>query len=201
MAEVKAGAPSETSAVPVATPVNTATPSKKAPGLSFRRFFTKPGVSPYDEIEWETPHRPDHRRQGQRDLRAERCRSPQRLVGDRHQHRGQQISARHAGHARARDRRARTGDPRGRDHPRLGHVAGLLHARRKTAPPSTTSSRTSCCASTPPSTRRSGSTWAATASSPTPTPRTGTGTRPARASNSASPATRRRSARPASSTR
>jgi len=26
---------------------------KKAPGLSFRRFFTKPGVSPYDELEWD----------------------------------------------------------------------------------------------------------------------------------------------------
>ena len=26
---------------------------KKAPGLQFRRFFTKPGVSPYNEIEWE----------------------------------------------------------------------------------------------------------------------------------------------------
>src|SRR5579862_6222612 len=50
MAEVKAGAPStETSAAPVST----ATPSKKAPGLSFNRFFTKPGVSPFDEIEWE----------------------------------------------------------------------------------------------------------------------------------------------------
>src|SRR6201982_1234451 len=31
-----------------------AVPSKKkAPGLQFRRLFTKPGVSPYDEIEWE----------------------------------------------------------------------------------------------------------------------------------------------------
>src|SRR5579864_9213672 len=29
------------------------TPKKKAPGLQFRRLFTKPGVSPYDEIEWE----------------------------------------------------------------------------------------------------------------------------------------------------
>src|ERR1700678_1975881 len=29
-------------------------PNKKAaPGLSFRRFFTKPGVSPYDELEWD----------------------------------------------------------------------------------------------------------------------------------------------------
>jgi len=26
---------------------------KKAPGLQFGRVFTKPGVSPYDEIEWE----------------------------------------------------------------------------------------------------------------------------------------------------
>src|SRR3984957_14365211 len=26
---------------------------KKAPGLSFRRFFTKPGVSSYNEVEWE----------------------------------------------------------------------------------------------------------------------------------------------------
>jgi len=26
---------------------------KKALGLTFRRFFTKPGVSPYDELEWE----------------------------------------------------------------------------------------------------------------------------------------------------
>ncbi|HLW85138.1 MAG TPA: vitamin B12-dependent ribonucleotide reductase [Candidatus Sulfotelmatobacter sp.] len=26
---------------------------KTAPGLAFRRFFTKPGVSPYNEVEWE----------------------------------------------------------------------------------------------------------------------------------------------------
>src|SRR5256712_602674 len=30
-----------------------AAPRKKGPGLSFRRFFTKAGVSPYDEVEWE----------------------------------------------------------------------------------------------------------------------------------------------------
>jgi ribonucleoside-diphosphate reductase alpha chain len=28
-------------------------PKKKAPGLTFRRFFTRPGVSPYSEVEWE----------------------------------------------------------------------------------------------------------------------------------------------------
>ena len=29
------------------------TPKKKPSGLSFRRFFTKPGVSPYNEVEWD----------------------------------------------------------------------------------------------------------------------------------------------------
>jgi ribonucleoside-diphosphate reductase alpha chain len=35
-----------------ATPMN-AQKNKKAPGLAFKRLFTKAGVSPYDEIEWE----------------------------------------------------------------------------------------------------------------------------------------------------
>ncbi len=49
------GAPSATekTASPSVTPGTVATTTKKAPGLSFHRFFTKPGVSPYDEIEWE----------------------------------------------------------------------------------------------------------------------------------------------------
>jgi len=29
------------------------TPSRKTPGLVFSRLFTRPGISPYDEIEWE----------------------------------------------------------------------------------------------------------------------------------------------------
>src|ERR1700751_2821212 len=32
---------------------STAPTAKKSSGLSFRRFFTKAGVSPYDEVEWE----------------------------------------------------------------------------------------------------------------------------------------------------
>ena len=39
----------ESAASPTALPE----PKKKAPGLQFRRLFTKPGISPYDEIEWE----------------------------------------------------------------------------------------------------------------------------------------------------
>jgi len=38
--------------IPAAAPVPDKNEKKKA-GLSFRRFFTKPGVSPYDELEWD----------------------------------------------------------------------------------------------------------------------------------------------------
>src|SRR5712675_1445567 len=40
---------------PAAAPATTvtATNKKTAPGLAFRRFFTKPAVSPYDELEWD----------------------------------------------------------------------------------------------------------------------------------------------------
>src|ERR1700685_4552153 len=37
-----------TQAVPALAPTK-----KRAPGLSFHRLFTKPGVSPYNEVEWE----------------------------------------------------------------------------------------------------------------------------------------------------
>src|ERR1700723_1085091 len=32
---------------------NASTNKKKAPGLAFRRLFTKPLASPYDQVEWE----------------------------------------------------------------------------------------------------------------------------------------------------
>ncbi|HVO81823.1 MAG TPA: vitamin B12-dependent ribonucleotide reductase [Terriglobales bacterium] len=37
-------------AAPTTTPTEV---KKRAPGLSFRRFFTKPGENPYDQVEWE----------------------------------------------------------------------------------------------------------------------------------------------------
>src|SRR6201987_3515703 len=43
-------------AAPSSPPVTASSPAvikKKSPGLSFRRLFTKPGVSPYDEVEWD----------------------------------------------------------------------------------------------------------------------------------------------------
>src|ERR1700690_1945367 len=58
MPEVKATTVDSTAVPPPAsvTPASASTnasPRKKAPGLSFRRLFTKPGVSPYDELEWD----------------------------------------------------------------------------------------------------------------------------------------------------
>src|SRR3954463_11611638 len=35
------------------TPASAQPRQSSAPGLEFERFFTKPGVSPYDEVEWE----------------------------------------------------------------------------------------------------------------------------------------------------
>jgi ribonucleoside-diphosphate reductase alpha chain len=58
MAEVKTTeVPAEkpaASAIPASTtlPATRSAP-RTASGLTFRRFFTKPGISPYDEIEWE----------------------------------------------------------------------------------------------------------------------------------------------------
>jgi ribonucleoside-diphosphate reductase alpha chain len=37
----------------VAAPGSPIAPGKKTTGLTFRRLFTKPGVSPYDDLEWE----------------------------------------------------------------------------------------------------------------------------------------------------
>src|SRR5947209_4883 len=43
----------ETQTQTTVTPVASTPKTNKAPGLTLRRFFTKPGVSPYDEVEWE----------------------------------------------------------------------------------------------------------------------------------------------------
>ena len=50
MAEIKTTTETAGASSAATNPVVT---KKKAPGLSFRRLFTKPGVSPYDEVEWE----------------------------------------------------------------------------------------------------------------------------------------------------
>src|SRR5262249_54914289 len=51
MAEAKTTTETKTAPPSLSAPVPSQ--KKKAPGLSFRRLFTKPGVSPYDEVEWD----------------------------------------------------------------------------------------------------------------------------------------------------
>src|SRR5579863_4892912 len=54
MADVKTTTADSPAASPAThVPANTNVAKKSAPGLAFRRFFTKPGVSPYNEVEWE----------------------------------------------------------------------------------------------------------------------------------------------------
>ncbi|HLK32686.1 MAG TPA: hypothetical protein VKT29_06325, partial [Terriglobales bacterium] len=43
----------EKTAVTTPTTSDKNSSKKKAPGLTFSRYFTKPGVSPYGELEWE----------------------------------------------------------------------------------------------------------------------------------------------------
>jgi ribonucleoside-diphosphate reductase alpha chain len=52
MPEVKTTTENTTSAA-TSKPSGSEVHKKKAPGLAFRRRFTKPGVSPYSEVEWE----------------------------------------------------------------------------------------------------------------------------------------------------
>ena len=53
--EMKREAAAMTTHVTSTPATRTATPpqQKRAPGLKFSRYFTKPGISPYDEVEWE----------------------------------------------------------------------------------------------------------------------------------------------------
>src|ERR1700758_3919522 len=51
MAELKTV--TQTTPAAASNAANLAVPKKKAPGLSFRRLFTAPGVSPYDGVDWE----------------------------------------------------------------------------------------------------------------------------------------------------
>jgi ribonucleoside-diphosphate reductase alpha chain len=54
MAEIKMAELKTATETTTSSPVAAATPAKKkSPGLAFRRLFTKPGVSPYDEVEWD----------------------------------------------------------------------------------------------------------------------------------------------------
>ena len=86
-------------------------------GLAIERCFTREGVHPFDEIEWEIARRRD-RRSGQAGLRAARRRVPEELVAERDQHRRPEVLPRAARHAQ-RERSVKQ---------MVGRVAGTIAA-------------------------------------------------------------------------
>ena len=187
------------------TTITTTTPApaqkKKAPGLTFKRYFTKAGVSPYDELEWELRLAQITDSQGgiifeQKDVEVPKdwSMTATNIVASKYLHGPLETPERETG-----VRQLVT--PRRRDHSRLGHRGRLLpqrgrrgHLPRRARAPAPAAEGGIQFAGV---VQRA----AAIASSPTRTRRTGTGTRRRRAWNTARSATRIRSARPASSTR
>src|SRR3954471_4166364 len=53
MAEVSNKTQAATGTTAKTVPAASIPATKKAPGLQFRRYFTKPGTSPYDQFQWE----------------------------------------------------------------------------------------------------------------------------------------------------
>jgi hypothetical protein len=170
-----------------AVPATSTTESKKkVPGLTFRRFFTKVGVNPYDEVEWEKRTAAITDAQGniifeQKDVEVPKdwSMTATNIVASKYLHGQVGTPARETGARQLVSRVAETI----RD---WGMAQGYFRSAEDGA--------------TFHSIRPSGSTWAATASSPTRTPLTGTGIPLSAVSSSASRDTKRRSVPPASST-
>ncbi len=107
------------------------TPKKKAPGLTFKRYFTKAGVSPYDELEWELRLAQITDSQGgiifeQKDVEVPKdwSMTATNIVASKYLHGPLDTPERETGVRAARD-------PRRRDHSRLGHQGRLLPQRRR----------------------------------------------------------------------
>ena len=99
-------------------------------GLAIERRFTREGVHPFDEIEWEIRDAvigdP-----GEAGLRAARRRVPEDLVAERDQHRRPEVLPRAARHAAARALGQADGRPRRRHDRGLGPRGRLLRLRRR----------------------------------------------------------------------
>jgi hypothetical protein len=172
---------------------------KKAPGLSFRRLFTKSGVSPYDEIEWELRLAQITDAKGnvifeQKDVEVPKdwSMTATNIVASKYLHGKVGTPGRETGVRQLVTRVAET-----------IRNWGLAQGYFKTPEDGVTFHDElvpSSSANTLPSILPSGSTLAAIASSPTLTPATGTGIHKPSKLNSASPVTASRNAPPALST-
>ena len=89
-------------------------------GIAVKRLFTKAGVQPFDDVEWEMRTASIQNDKGKVNFRAAQYRSAQGLDSDRHQHRGIKVLPRQTEYAGARVERAATDQPRGGHHRPVG---------------------------------------------------------------------------------
>ena len=93
------------------------------------RYFSRPGVHPFDEVEWELRSATHHERARRADLRAARLRDSEELVAARHQRRRLEVLPRPPRHARARVERQAADRPRGRAASTSGACAAATSGR------------------------------------------------------------------------
>ena len=94
----------------------------RAPGLEFERFFSRDGIDPFDEVEWETRSAVIGNEKGAGRLRAARRRDAALLVAAGHQHRRLEVLPRADRHAGARAQRQAADRAGGRHHHRHGRA-------------------------------------------------------------------------------
>ena len=101
-------------------PTLQSTPSSpQVPGLEFERFFSTEGVDPFDEVEWELRVAVIGNEKGEVVFEQRGVEIPQVLVAAGDQHRGLEVLPRADRHARARAQRQAADRPRrGHDHRR-----------------------------------------------------------------------------------
>ena len=100
------------------------------PGLEYERFFSKEGVDPFDEVEWDLRSAVIGSEKGEVVFEQRDVEIPQVLVPAGHQHRRLQVLPRADRHAGARAQRQAADRPRRRHHHRMGHQAEVLRDRR-----------------------------------------------------------------------
>ena len=98
-------------------------------GLKIKRYFSKKGVHPFDEVEWELRTAAITDENGKIIFEQKDVEIPKGWSPDGHQRRGLQIFPRRHGHRGARTQRQAAHPPRGQHHHRVGPRQGLLRHR------------------------------------------------------------------------
>ena len=103
------------------------------PGLEFPRTFTRDGIDPFDEVEWEIRSAVIGNEKGEVVFEQRDVEIPEVLVAAGHQHRRLEVLPRHDRHAGARAQRQAAHRPRRRHDHRVGARAEVLRERGRPA--------------------------------------------------------------------